>query len=211
MRKLFLILLCLGLLFASSNRVSAQGYVKLNGLYALAGVVNPAVEFRLTKHTTYQTEIIYSPWRSINGHPLHFGIFMNECRYYFKESNYGFYAAGNVGMMAFNMSKPEFRNGSISLQNRYCKGNGFMFGLAVGYEYKFAKRWLLDAYFGFSFMESRYNGYTMDGEIQMHPHRPEWKQPKHPDPYNGSGEWLPNKFGLSIGLLIFDSDTKKAK
>ena len=180
MRKVLAILICFAALFATTQRCAAQGYVKLNGLYALVGVVNPAVEFRLTKHSTYQAEIVYSPWLSINNHPMHFGIFMNEYRYYFKESNHGFYAAANVGMMAFNMSKPEF-----------------------------AKRWLLDVYFGYSFMESRYNGYSLDGEINMYPHRPDWKEPEHPDPYNGSGEWLPNKFGLSIGVLIFDPHKQK--
>lgn len=209
MRKVLAILICFAALFATTQRCVAQGYVKLNGLYALVGVVNPAVEFRLTKHSTYQAEIVYSPWLSINNHPMHFGIFMNEYRYYFKESNHGFYAAANVGMMAFNMSKPEFSNGTVRLQNRYCKGNGFMFGLALGYEYKFAKRWLLDVYFGYSFMESRYNGYSLDGEINMYPHRPDWKEPEYPDPYNGSGEWLPNKFGLSIGVLIFDPHKQK--
>lgn len=205
MRKILAILICIvAVTFSVNNSCMAQGYVKLNGLYALAGVVNPAVEFRLTNHSTYQAEVVYSPWQSVNGHPLHFGIFMNEYRYYFKESNHGFYAAGNVGMMAFKMSKPEIRNGKLRMQNRICKGNGFMFGLAVGYEYKFAKRWMLDVFFGYSFMESRYNGYTLDGEIYMEPHRPDWKQPKHPDPYNGSGEWLPNKIGVSIGVLLFD-------
>ena len=209
MRKVLAILICFAALFATTQRCAAQGYVKLNGLYALVGVVKPAVEFRLTKHSTYQAEIVYSTWLSINNHPMYFGIFMNEYRYYFKESNHGFYAAANVGMMAFNMSKPEFSNGTIRLQNRYCKGNGFMFGLALGYEYKFAKRWLLDVYFGYSFMESRYNGYSLDGEINMYPHRPDWKEPEYPDPYNGSGEWLPNKFGLSIGVLIFDPHKQK--
>ncbi len=204
MRKIVAVMLSVALLFAAADRCEAQGYVKLNGLYALAGVVNPSVEFRLSNHSAFQTELVYSPWKSINGHPLHFGIFMNEYRYYIKQTNRGFYAAANVGMMAFHMSKPEFRDGKLRFQNRYSKGYGFMFGVAVGYEYQFAKRWLLDIFFGYSFMESRYNGYSMEGVTQMNPHRPEWKEPEHPDPLNGSGEWLPNKIGLSIGFLLFD-------
>ena len=36
----------------------AQIYAKLNGLYALVGVINPAVEFRLTDHSAFQTEFV---------------------------------------------------------------------------------------------------------------------------------------------------------
>lgn len=202
MRKLVYILtFCLLTICATEGQ--AQIYAKLNGLYACVGVINPQVEFRLSNHSTFQTEIVYSPWQSIKGHPMHFGIFMNEYRYFIKEHNRGFYVAANVGMMAFKMSKPQILNGKFGLQNRYCKGYGFMFGAAVGYEYQFCNRWILDAFVGFSWMHSTYNGYSMDGEIDLYPHRPEWKEPPSPDPLNDSAEWMPNKIGLSIGYLIF--------
>ena len=79
------ILLIIGSIFTTQ----AQGYVKLNGLYALGGVVNPQVEFRLSEHSAFQTEIVYSPWRSINSHHMHFGIFQNEYRYFVREANDG--------------------------------------------------------------------------------------------------------------------------
>ena len=77
----------------SAQRSEAQTYVKLNGLYALVGVINPAVEFRLSPHSTFQSEFVCSPWKSIehNGahKPMLFGIFMNEYRRYFKRHNTG--------------------------------------------------------------------------------------------------------------------------
>lgn len=181
----------------------AQGYVKLNGLYALGGVVNPQVEFRLSEHSTFQTEIVYSPWRSINRHHMHFGIFQNEYRYFIREANDGFYVGATVGMMAFDMSKPQLTNGRIVLQNRYSKGYGFMAGAVIGYEWRFAERWLLDAYIGFGYMHSNYNGYSLDGVIDLYPSRPEDKQPTSPDPLNASAEWLPTKAGISIGFLLW--------
>ena len=185
----------------------AQIYAKLNGLYALVGVVNPAVEFRLTDHSAFQTEFVYSPWKSINvdgqSKPMHFGIFLNEYRYYFRGYARGWYVGGNAGMMAFRMSKPYIENWRLKFEDRYCKGYGMMFGLAFGYEYKFKERWLLDAYLGWAYMASWYNGYSLDGQIDMNPHRP--VPPEHPDPWNGSAEWLPNK----IGLLICDPHRKK--
>lgn len=184
--------------------VHAQGYVKLNGLYALGGVVNPQVEIKLTKHSAFQTEFVYSPWRELkSGHHMHFGLFTNEYRYYFREANSGWYVGAEAGIMLFDVSKPYFANGKIGLQNRYCKGYGCLAAGVVGYEWRFAERWLLDAYVGFGYLHSKYNGYSFDGEIEMHPHRPDYKQPQYPDPFNSSAEWIPTKIGLSIGFLIW--------
>jgi hypothetical protein len=198
--KLSLLLICM--LFAM-QQANSQIAVKLNTLYAVGGVVNPAVEFKISPKYTFQTEVVLSPWLGINideiYHPLKVGIFMNEVRRYFKEANKGWYIGVNGAMMGFNLSKPEWNHG-IKLKNVYGKGYGFMVGVAVGYEYVFGKKdnWLLDAYFGFSRMWSMYNEYDcVTHEITMYPHRE--VQPNPPDPWNGSAEWYPNKIGLSIG------------
>lgn len=201
MKKSLLLLLALCATLAGSRTATAQTYVKLNGLYALAGVVNPAVEFAVSPHSTVQAEIVVSPWNSIRGKHMTFGILMGEYRRYFKEHSRGWYLGANLGMMAFDMSKPYLAHGSIKFENRYCKGYGMMIGLCVGYEYQFCERWLVDAFLGWAWMDSHYNGYSFDGEIDMYPHRP--VQPKHPDPFNGSSEWYPNKIGVSIGCRIF--------
>jgi len=186
---------------AGIRDAAAQGYVKLNGLYALAGVVNPAVEFAISPKSTIQTEFVISPWKSIRSKHMTFAIMMGEYRYYFRQHNTGWYVGGNLGMMAFDISKPYFQNGRLKFQDRYCKGYGRMIGACVGYEYRFAERWLLDVFLGWAWMSSFYNGYSMDGEIDMYPHRP--VDPKYPDPFNGSSEWYPNKIGVSIGCRIF--------
>lgn len=210
MKRIFLFIL---LLWGCAGTVRAQTYLKMNGLYALVGVINPAVEFRVSERLTYQAEIVYSPWQSIRDHgvskPMHFGICLNEFRRYFRERNDGWYLGANAGMMLFKMSKPEFRHGKLYLENRYSKGAGLMLGLCVGYEHLFARKWVLDFFFGWSYMLSWYNGYSLDGKIDMYPHRP--VMPASPDPYNGSGEWYPNKIGVSIGLRIFDPAKKAAR
>ncbi len=194
---------CLLLLAAigAVRQASAQGYVKLNLPCALVGVVNPALEFAVSPHSTLQTEVVISPWKSFNGHHMTFGILMGEYRRYFRTHNDGWYLGANFGMMAFDMSKPFIEDWKIKFENRYCKGYGMMIGLCVGYEYRFRERWVLDAFLGWAFMSSFYNGYSMDGVIDMHPHRP--VEPVHPDPFNGSSEWYPNKIGFSIGYRIF--------
>ena len=111
-----------------ASKISAQTYVKLNGLYALVGVVNPAVEFTLSPKSTFQTEIVVSPWKSINNHHALFCIFMGEYRRYFKEHNRGWYLGANIGMQAFDLSKPYIENWKLKFENRYSKGYGFMIG-----------------------------------------------------------------------------------
>ena len=73
---------CLFALFCS-QQASPQGYVKLNVPYALVGVVNPAVEFAISPKSTLQTDIVISPWKSINEKHMLFAIFMGEYRRYF--------------------------------------------------------------------------------------------------------------------------------
>jgi hypothetical protein len=215
-RKIALTLLG-GLLFAAPNGLCGQVYAKLNGLYALGGVVNPAVEFPLSEHATFQTELVWSPWESVTvrgiSGPMKFGIVMNEYRRYFDQRNDGWYLAANAGAMLFDMTKPVLNSG-IGLSPKSSKGYGMMFGLAGGYEWRLNGRWLVDIYFGWSFMSSFYNGYALvdglvesgvvynRGEIILTPHRE--YEPAHPDPWNGSSEWLPNKIGVSIGYRIFD-------
>ena len=209
MKRAFLMLLFSTACFAASP----QAYVKLNGVYALAGVVNPAVEFPLSARSTFQSEIVWSPWASVtlNGRsgPMKFGLFIQEYRRYFTRRNEGWYLAANAGSMAFHMTKPYWQHG-LRLQQKSAKGYGFVFGLAAGYEWTVGQRWLVDAYFGWSFMSSFYNGYSLvdglaeggytyqKGELIRHPIGHEH------DPWNGSAEWLPNKAGISIGYRIFN-------
>ena len=205
MKPILKTLLILFALSLPTQRLDAQIYAKLNGLYALVGVINPAVEFTVSPKSTFQTEIVFSPWKYVNDHgvdkPMKFGILMTEYRRYFKQHNRGWYLGANMGMMGFKMSKPQFSDGWF-LENRYSKGYGMMIGICGGFEYQLADRWLLDAYFGWSYMLSWYNGYSLDGTIDLYPHRP--VQLEKPDPFNGSHEWLPNKIGVSIGFMIFN-------
>lgn len=187
----------------------AQVYGKLNALYACVGVINPQVELRISPHSAFQTELVVSPWKSVfGGHHMTFGILMNEYRYFIGEKTRGLYVGANAGIQIFDISRPDL-SGGLHLQNRYCKGYGLMFGACVGYEHNFAERWVLDAFIGFGYMTSWYNGYSLDGKIDMNPHRPEWKEPEYADPFNGSAEWLPNKIGISIGYRLFDPQKRK--
>ena len=82
MKRLLLILVA-SLTFALPS-ATAQIYAKLNALYAVVGVVNPQVEAVVAPHSTIAVDATFSPWRSVGGRHLFFGMFNGEYRYYFK-------------------------------------------------------------------------------------------------------------------------------
>ena len=210
MKRFFTILaLCVAL--ATYGGAQAQTYFKLNGLYALAGVVNPQFEFVMSPHSAVQFEAVYSPWRSICGNHAHFGFFMGEYRYYFREAAKGWYVSGNAGLMGFDVSKPRlFYNGKLlDFKDSYSKGFGILVGLGAGYQYTFKERWVVDAFIAIDFFRSWYNGYYHDGRIEMNPQGHE--DYTHPDPFNGSSEFVPAKVGVSIGYKIFDPAKARKK
>lgn len=198
-------------LTVSAAVASAQTYLKLNCLYAVVGVINPSLEVTMSPHSTVSLDITYSPWRSVNGAHLNFGLFTGEYRYYFKQSGNGWYVSGNVGMTGFDISKPIFmhRKTVLAFKNGYSKGFGLMVGVGFGYQHVFRERWVVDAFISGDWFCSWYNGYSQDGEINMDPQGHE--NYVYPDPFNGSGEILPSKFGVSIGYRIISPDRKKRK
>ena len=192
---------------------SAQIYAKLNALYAVAGVINPQLEFVVGPHSSVSIDPMFSPhktirWGDRNDIHARFGIFQTEYRFYIKREARGFYVSANAGMHAFDMTRPFFFQGDklIQFEPGYGRGWGMMVGLGIGYSHTFKERWVVDAFFAFDRMWSRYNDYLENGEINLFPMHQ--KEPKFPDPYNGSAEWLPSKIGVSIGYKIFDPSLK---
>jgi len=195
------------LLLACPLAAGAQSYVKLNAAYALAGVVNPQLEITLSKRMTFQTDIALSPWKSIRwkgaNYPMRFLIVSNDVRWHFRAPADGWYAGIVYGVQGFNMTKPTiFDNGKFDLEGHSGKGWGVQIGAVGGYQWTLARRWLLDAFAGFGYQISWYNSYSPPGgPIELYPHGHDPAAP--PDPWNASAEWGINKFGVSVGYLIF--------
>ncbi|MBQ3026735.1 MAG: DUF3575 domain-containing protein [Alistipes sp.] len=187
----------------------AQIYAKLNALYAVVGVVNPQLEFVVGPHSSISIDPMFSPYKSIkwgdrNDIHAQFGILQAEYRFYIKREARGFYVSANAGMQAFDMTRPYLFQGGkfISFEEGFGRGFGLMAGIGIGYTHTFKERWVVDAFFAFDRMWNWYNDYLANGEINLFPRHQ--KEPKYPDPFNGSAEWLPSKIGVSIGYKIFD-------
>ena len=209
MEKKRLIALLAVVMMAIPLMSQAQIYAKLNMLYAVVGVINPQLEFIVGPHSSVSIDPMYSPhktikWGDRNDIHARCGIFQTEYRFYIKREARGFYVSVNAGMQAFDLTRPFFfqNNKLITFEPGYGRGWGMMVGLGIGYSHTFKERWVVDAFFAFDRMWSRYNDYLANGEINLFPRHQ--KEPKYPDPYNGSAEWLPSKIGVSIGYKIFD-------
>ena len=183
--------------------VSAQGYVKMNALYATVGVVNPSVEFVISPHSSVAMDIVFSPWRSWNDKHSQFGIFLGEYRYYFKQSTSGWYLSANAGLLGFDVHRFEFfsRGKIVGRQNQYGKGFGMAIGCGVGWARHLGERWLMDIFLTVDRIGSWYNRYDADGDIVMNPQGHEHYLKS--DPFNGSTEVAPLKLGISFGYKIF--------
>lgn len=212
-KKIFFGLLALAVM-AMPSIANGQIYAKLNALYAVAGVINPQLEFVVGPHSSVSIDPMFSPYKSINlgkyknVHAL-FGILQTEYRFYIKREAKGFYVSANAGMQAFDMSRPYLFQGGklISFEQGFGRGFGMMAGIGIGYTHHFKERWVVDAFFAFDRMWSWYNDYNADGSINLFPRHQH--EPKFPDPLNGSAEWLPSKIGVSIGYKIFDPTIKR--
>lgn len=187
----------------------SQIYAKLNALYAVAGVINPQLEFVVGPHSSISIDPMFSPYKTFrwgDRNDIHalFGILQTEYRFYINREARGFYVSANAGMQAFDMSRPYlFQNGKlVTFEQGFGRGFGLMTGIGIGYSHTFKERWVVDAFFAFDRMWSWYNDYNADGSINLFPRHQ--KEPKFPDPFNGSAEWLPSKIGVSIGYKIFD-------
>ena len=214
MKKKIFFALCAGAMLAIPSVAKSQIYAKLNALYAVAGVINPQLEFVVGPHSSVSIDPMFSPYKTIRWgerndiHAL-FGILQAEYRYYINREAKGFYVSANAGMQAFDMTRPYILSGNklISFEQGFGRGFGLMAGIGIGYSHHFKERWVVDAFFAFDRMWSWYNDYNADGSINLFPRHQH--EPKFPDPFNGSAEWLPSKIGVSIGYKIFDPSLKR--
>lgn len=158
----------------------AQTRLKANMLYWGVGITNASVETKLAKHWTFNGELVYSPWKSVDGNHFEFLQIIPEARYYVKSAFDGFYIGGYGSFQVFNMTKWNYWN-----LNKYQKGRGFSLGLNIGYAYSINARWGIDLYIGGGWQNSQYKGY----DTQTHEMYRGW---------NGSGEWMPYRLGVTL-------------
>ena len=165
----------------------SQTYVKVNALTTLLTIPNIGFETSIGKKSTFQLDILGSPWKSITGKPRQFYIIIPEYRYHFNEKFNGFYAGAHIGGTLFNFQKWNYLN-----TDHYEKGFGYVMGVTIGYEKKINDRFMLDCFIGGGNQQGFYHGYNLsNGE--------RYENAEH---WNKSGEWLPYRGGVMVSYRI---------
>ncbi|MEN9909574.1 MAG: hypothetical protein RLZZ540_2723 [Bacteroidota bacterium] len=183
MKKAFLF--SLFLLFSLAT--TAQTYIKANALTALVVVPNIGIETSINKKTTFQTDMLASFWKSINGLPFKFVTVTTEFRHHFYGKYNGPFVGLNIGGSSYDVSK-----GSHAKLNEHEIGFGYMIGTSVGYEKKINDKLLLDFFVGGGWHQGYYRGYNiLTGE--------RYESVKN---YNKSGEWLTYRGGIMISYKL---------
>jgi hypothetical protein len=167
--------------------LNAQTYVKINALPALIGMPNVGIETKIGEKQTFQFDILASLWKSVDGYPRQFYIFMPEYRYHFREINGGFYVGANAGFTLFNFQKYTSYGGG-----QYQKGFGYLLGVTVGYEKKISDHFMLDFFIGGGNNQGFYKGYFIENDERY----------DHAVHYNKSGEWIPYRGGVMLSYKI---------
>ncbi|MFV8376101.1 DUF3575 domain-containing protein [Flavobacterium sp. LB1P71] len=182
MKKIFLILAFLFSIYSQS-----QTYLKVNAFTTLLSIPNVGIETSIGKKSTFQFDILASPWKSINGKPREFYTFTPEYRYHFKEKYNGFYVGAHIGASIFNFQKWNYLN-----TDNYEKGVGYFIGSTLGYQVKIKDKFMLDCYLGSGWHQGFYKGYSIStGE--------RYESAKK---YNKSGEWFPYRGGVMVSYKL---------
>lgn len=181
MKKLFILWLFLAVIV--SNALS-QTYLKGNAMYWALGITNASIETKVSDRVTFNGDLVFSPWKSVNDSPFLFGQIIPEFRFYPKGAFNGFYAGAFGAFQQFKMTKWNYINTGL-----YQKGYGYAFGGTIGYEVPINDRWMVDIYAGAGWQNSHYKGfYTETKERYVG--------------WNGSGEWIPYKLGAAFSYKL---------
>lgn len=182
MKKLFFLIT---ILFSVQSQ--SQTYIKVNALTTLLTIPNVGIETSIGKKSTFQFDILASPWKSIDGLPYQIFTLTPEYRYHFKEKFNGLYTGAHIGGSIFKISK-----GSHIKNNEYEKGFGYFIGATIGYETKINDKFMLDVFLGGGSHQAFYKGYNaVTGE----------RYDKAAN-YNKSGEWLPYRGGVMVSYKL---------
>lgn len=170
-----------------SIQTQSQTFVKANAFTTLATIPNIGIETSIGEKTTFQFDILASPWKSIGGKPRQFYTFTPEIRHHFSEKYNGFYVGGHIGASVYNFQKWNYLN-----TNMYEKGFGYFVGATVGYQVKINEKFNLDCYLGGGWHQGFYKGYLIStGE--------RYDKAQH---YNKSGEFLPYRGGVMVSYKL---------
>jgi hypothetical protein len=156
------------------------------GASSLLGIPMLGVERPLNDpKRSVQWDVMLSPWRSVQGYPLEFLVGIAEWRFHRRETRDGLYVAVHLGAAAFRLRRPDYRDTTL-----YQEGAGVLAGASMGRVWRSRSGRTVEVYLGVGTVQSLYKGYD----------RATGRRYDGARLWNVSGEWLPYRTGLSVGL-----------
>lgn len=192
--------LLLGLLLAPLPRLAGQPSAALGtgvdkagwdrrfklGASSLLGIPSFGVERPLARPgRTFQWDVAISPWASVNGYPFQLAMFTAERRAYREATGQGWYAGLHLGVGLFRLQRWDYSDTTI-----YHEGGNFMVGGSFGHVWRTRRGTTLDVYAGAGTVQSAYKSYD----------RLTGSRNDTAELWNLSGEWLPYRTGIAIGI-----------
>lgn len=156
------------------------------GASTLVGIPMVGIERPLRyPRRTFQWDVMLSPWRSVDDYPLEFLVGVAEWRFYRAPSREGWYGALHLGATVFRLQRLDYRDTTL-----YQEGAGLLGGASVGRVWRLRSGSTIDAYIGAGSVQSIYKGYDRLTDARYDGARL----------WNVSGEWLPYRTGVSLGI-----------
>jgi len=204
MINLFRLKISISALIFKSLILNAQTEIKANIAFAPVGILNVAVEHKLSNHFTMQEEIFISPWKSFAGKHLQIYMATLEGRYYFLESMSKWFVGSYFSFANYNLQKWNYWNeilitdkdgsfqylsdGSVRVTEAYQEGYSFVFGVSGGYHFVINDHWGLDLFAGIGNSQGIYKRFFKDNN----------ERNDGASGWNKSGENIPTRGGLMI-------------
>lgn len=139
--------------------------VKLNALI-VTGVLNPAFEYKLSKHFSLQFAPVGTYWP--NGFlgtkkPISLLMGFLEAKYYPKEVFKGFFVGVHAGFGMYYMARAIIPNHWAEPYNNIMhKGWNFMTGLTLGWTFPIKEHWAIEPFINPGFTYAKYTNFVND-------------------------------------------------
>lgn len=146
--------------------------------------MNASVETWLNYNVTFNADVVYSPWQSIDGYPFTGIQVVPEIRYYINSVFDGLYVGGFASLHSVKLP-----NWSSLKSDQYHKGSGYGFGASVGYQFFVTNKWNLDLYVGYGWAYLDHKTYDKRTKEQTRG-------------WHGTAKWMPMKIGVALSYAL---------
>lgn len=134
--------------------------IKTNLLQDASTTLNIGTELRLSKYLTLDVPVDYNPWTFAGNKKMKHIAVKPELRYWIYEPFNGHFLGAHLIYTYYNAGGVKLPLDIFAeLKDYRYQGNGYGMGFSYGYQWVLARRWNLEATFGFGYVYLDYTRY----------------------------------------------------